>query len=328
MHRPGRWIRRRLGPLTDGRAKPSLPVGGHHRLIDIALSNAAHSGLSDVWVLVCSADHLVLIDHRPVIAEHLDTGADATVVTTEVTTDADAARAMVVQDTDGRGTAVDDKPEHPAGHVVGTEIFLYRPDRLGAVLHELVGQDEDLGDHGDRLIPALVADASVRAVRHDGHWRDLGTPEAYLDGQLALLADPPPLRLDDPRWPVLTSMPVRAPARIERTAELDRTWVSPGAAVAGTVINSIVGPGARVAAGAEVRDSVLMADAVVEPGARVVRSVLAEQVVVGRDARLAGTTADPVLVGTGHRVDAQARVDAGAQLDPAERPRRPTRDHD
>ena len=27
----------RLGPLTTGRAKPSLPVGGHYRLIDVAL---------------------------------------------------------------------------------------------------------------------------------------------------------------------------------------------------------------------------------------------------------------------------------------------------
>jgi len=41
----------RLGPLTTGRAKPSLPVGGNYRLIDVSLSNAAHSGLIDVWVL-------------------------------------------------------------------------------------------------------------------------------------------------------------------------------------------------------------------------------------------------------------------------------------
>ncbi|MGI8711254.1 MAG: sugar phosphate nucleotidyltransferase [Acidimicrobiales bacterium] len=31
----------RLGPLTEGRSKPSLRVGGHYRLIDVALSNIA-----------------------------------------------------------------------------------------------------------------------------------------------------------------------------------------------------------------------------------------------------------------------------------------------
>ncbi len=41
----------RLSPLTDRRAKPAVPVLGHYRLIDFALSNLAHSGISDVWVL-------------------------------------------------------------------------------------------------------------------------------------------------------------------------------------------------------------------------------------------------------------------------------------
>jgi glucose-1-phosphate adenylyltransferase len=49
----------RLGPLTTGRAKPSLPVGGNYRLIDVSLSNAAHSGLIDVWVLQQYEPHLL-----------------------------------------------------------------------------------------------------------------------------------------------------------------------------------------------------------------------------------------------------------------------------
>lgn len=41
----------RLESLTDGRAKPALPLGGTHRLIDVPLSHARNSGISDVWVL-------------------------------------------------------------------------------------------------------------------------------------------------------------------------------------------------------------------------------------------------------------------------------------
>lgn len=40
----------RLGVLTQGRAKPALTFGGTYRLIDFALSNCVHSGISDVWV--------------------------------------------------------------------------------------------------------------------------------------------------------------------------------------------------------------------------------------------------------------------------------------
>ena len=40
----------RLGSLTDDTVKPALPFAGPYRLIDIALSNLAHSHLSDVWI--------------------------------------------------------------------------------------------------------------------------------------------------------------------------------------------------------------------------------------------------------------------------------------
>ena len=40
----------RLKVLTARRAKPAMPFAGVCRLIDFALSNCMHSGLSDVWV--------------------------------------------------------------------------------------------------------------------------------------------------------------------------------------------------------------------------------------------------------------------------------------
>ena len=41
----------RLEVLTDRRAKPALSYAGSFRLIDVPLSNALHSGLSDVWII-------------------------------------------------------------------------------------------------------------------------------------------------------------------------------------------------------------------------------------------------------------------------------------
>ena len=41
----------RLGLLTEKRAKPVMPFAGFYRLIDFALSNCLHSGISDVWVI-------------------------------------------------------------------------------------------------------------------------------------------------------------------------------------------------------------------------------------------------------------------------------------
>ncbi|GEO94025.1 glucose-1-phosphate adenylyltransferase family protein [Kocuria turfanensis] len=41
----------RLAALTEKKVKPALPVAGTYRLVDVALSNLAHSHISDVWVV-------------------------------------------------------------------------------------------------------------------------------------------------------------------------------------------------------------------------------------------------------------------------------------
>lgn len=58
----------RLESLTAERAKPTLPFGGVHSLLDIALSNATNSGITDVWVVVqyhASSFDAVLAHGRP-----------------------------------------------------------------------------------------------------------------------------------------------------------------------------------------------------------------------------------------------------------------------
>ena len=52
----------RLEALTQFRAKPAVPYGGHHRLVDVSLSNCVHSGLADVWVSV-QYNPISLVEH-------------------------------------------------------------------------------------------------------------------------------------------------------------------------------------------------------------------------------------------------------------------------
>ncbi|GAA4283493.1 glucose-1-phosphate adenylyltransferase family protein [Brevibacterium daeguense] len=40
-----------LEALTDSRPKPTLPIGGTYNLIDVSLSNLAHSHIRDVWIV-------------------------------------------------------------------------------------------------------------------------------------------------------------------------------------------------------------------------------------------------------------------------------------
>ncbi len=48
---------KRLMPLTEDRAKPAVPFGGHYRLVDFALSNLINSGVTKVVVLTQYKSH-------------------------------------------------------------------------------------------------------------------------------------------------------------------------------------------------------------------------------------------------------------------------------
>jgi glucose-1-phosphate adenylyltransferase len=346
----------RLGPLTDGRAKPAVPFAGTVRLVDFPLSNCLHSGVSDVWVIqqhhpeslsdhlangrpwdldrtyggllvlhprlgdkggfhqgtadalwrnsglvrefapdalvVLSADAVYRADYAQIVAEHRERDADLTIVTTRVDP-ADAGRYGVVQVEGDTVTDYAYKPDEPDGDLVANEVFVLRPDvaldaldEAAAALGEDAVADGALADLGDTLLPRLVKGGTAVQHRLAGYWRDVGTLDAYWSAHQDLLGDEPRLDLDSADWPIRTHGAQRPPARVLSGAELAGAYVAPGAVVSGTVRNSVIGPGARVEAGAEVVDSVLLGDVVVRDGAVVRRAVLDERTVVGSGARV------------------------------------------
>ncbi|HEY0388132.1 MAG TPA: glucose-1-phosphate adenylyltransferase family protein [Gaiellales bacterium] len=347
----------RMRPLTDARAKPSLPFGGVYRLIDIPLSNCANSGISDVWVfeqyqphgltdhlsngrpwdldrtrggllvvqphtgstgegwhhgnadalyrereiirefdpdvlLVLSADHVYRLDLLDVANEHAASGAAVTVVTADVPRGEAARFGTVHVDDEGAVTAFAYKPDEPDTGVVTSEIFAYRPASLLETLERSAAERRDgesLGDFGDDLLPRLVAAGGARARPLGGYWRDLGTLPSYWQAHMDLLGNRPRFQLAEPDWPFFTAASTRVPARVGGSARLDEALLSPGCAVHGEVIRSVIGPGA-----------------VVEEGSRVVESVLFDDVQV-----VAGATVERAIVDTGERVDAGVRGQGG-----------------
>ena len=96
---------------------------------------------------------------------------------------------------------------------VCTEVFVFDAgDLLGRL--EALPDDGSAGDYGDVLIPDLVADGRAFEHRMHGYWRDIGTIGAYHRAHMELVADEPPLRLDDPAWPLLTGSITGGPAHV------------------------------------------------------------------------------------------------------------------
>ena len=379
----------RLGVLTQERAKPALTFGGTYRLIDFALSNCMHSGLSDVWVLeeyqlhslndhltngrpwdldrtygglevlppspdtltgtledagnadalhahahlirafgadvvvVLSADHVYTLDYAEVIREHARTGAEVTMVTTDLPAGEDASRfGNVTLTRGGRVKRFEYKPEHPRGEQITTEVFVYSAPALLRTLDDLRADTpagKGLGDFGHGLIPAFVKAKTARAYPLGGYWLDVGLPGAYFRAHQDLLAGRS-VPLDAPDWPILSSSIPRMPARLEAGARVEDSLISYGCRVAGRVTRSVLSPGVTVEAGAVVEDAVILRDTVIRAGAHVRRAIVDEEAVIA--ARVDGREGVAVI---GARAHVTAPVRDDTQVEPGRRWRRGSR---
>jgi len=328
----------RLKSLTENRAKPAVPFMGTYRLIDFALSNCMHSGLSDVWVVeqylphslndhlangrpwdldrsygglqvlppyqgadrdgfadgnadalhrqlpfirdfspeivvVLSADHIYKLDYRVVIDQHLESGAELTMVVKEMPEGEDVSRYGVVELEGDRITGFEYKPENPKSHTVATEVFVYDAGVLVETLERLAKKGA-LEDYGDHLVPDLVERGTAKAFQLKGYWRDVGTVESYWLSHQELLRDSAELKLDDAAWPILSLGTQRPPACVTAGANVEGSVLSPGSRTSGIVHGSVIGPGVVVEEGAMVVDSILLEQVVVASGVTVRRAVV------------------------------------------------------
>jgi glucose-1-phosphate adenylyltransferase len=254
-------------------------------------------------LLVLSADHIYKLDYRDVIDAHLQTKAEVTLVTTEVSPEEASRFGNLDADGSGKVTRFDYKPEQAKSQTATTEVFAYDAKVLLTVLDELAAQKAKekpeaeeiaLEDFGHELLPALVQRDGAFAYQLDGYWRDVGTVDSYHQGHMDLLCAQPSLQLDDAAWPIRTRGQQLLPARIEGSAHIENSLIAPGCHIAGRVVNSILSPRVRVEAGAIVENCVLLHHAVV-PVKRTLRYA-----VVDENIRVEQNTEDKEITIIGH----------------------------
>ncbi|PRY43147.1 glucose-1-phosphate adenylyltransferase [Geodermatophilus tzadiensis] len=264
-------------------------------------------------LVVVSADAVYELDYREVADAHLASGAEVTMVTTEVAAD-DASRYGIVEVDGDRVTGYAYKPDEPATTTATNEVFVFSPgptlDRLEQLRSEL--GEEGLEDLGTHLLPAQTEDGLARAYPLGGYWRDVGTVESYWRTHQEFLTPEPPIDLDAPEWPIHTRGGRRSAARVLDDGRIENSLLSGGTRVSGDVRGSVISPGVVVEAGATVVDSVLLPGVRIRSGATVTRAVVDDGVDVGRGCTVGGE-GDVALLGRRVQVPEGTEIAAGAR---------------
>ena len=223
---------------------------------------------------VLNGDILTDLDLSALIDFHRRSEALGTIALTRV---ADARPfGLVETDSNGRVLAFKEKPVEPMPGTVNAGTYVLEPRALANVSQGVMVSIER------ETFPSLIAGGErLFAFVSEDYWRDLGTPEAYLQAHFDALAGKigggysQPLvgegcRIDagaavGPMVVLGDRAAVGPAARVERSVLHERASVGEGAAVEG----SVLGFDSEVGAGAVVRDCLLAPGAKVGPGKEV-----------------------------------------------------------
>lgn len=250
------------------------------------------------YVLILAGDHVYKMDYYSLLAEHVASGAEATVASIEVPI-ADACGFGVMRvDAGGRITAFEEKPVQPTpmpgdpDHALASMgIYVFNAPFLFEQLARDALDAASTHDFGRDLLPYLVARHQVHAHRFTNscvnmvgdrpYWRDVGTVDAYWEANIDLTKVVPELNLYDDQWPILSLQRQLPPAKFVFDEDGRR----------GTAMDSLVSSGCIVS-GATVRRSILFSKVRVGEGSLVEDSVLLPNVLIGRDVVLKKTVVD------------------------------------
>lgn len=247
-----------------------------------AIVNALQALDTDEPFLALNGDILTDLDVTRMLAFHRERKATATIALTHV----EDARAfgLVPLDGDGRVVEFREKPADLVPGDINAGTYVLEPSALRA-------WERGVSVSIERAIfPTLIEDGHpLFGFLSDAYWRDLGTPQAYLQATFDLLDG---LVAGEPAFEAPF---VADGGRIDAGAEVDRhvvvgpgTSIEAGSSVTGSVLHELV----RVANGATVSGCVVGRGSEIL-GARVSGSILGERVRVLPGVELVDARVDP-----------------------------------
>ena len=241
------------------------------------------------YVLVLAGDHVYKMDYGRMIADHVRSGADASVACIEAPLAQARLFGVMSVDAGGRVCGFEEKPARPEampgrpGTVLASMgIYVFGARFLYTELERDAADTSSRHDFGSDIIPGIVArahvhahdfaESCVNATRPYPYWRDVGTIDAYWEANMELTRASPELNLYDDAWPIRTLHHQLPPAKFVFDEEGRR----------GMAVESVVSSGCIVS-GATVRRSVLFSKVCVGEGSVVEDSLLLPDVKVGRN---------------------------------------------
>lgn len=252
------------------------------------------------YVILSMGDYVYNIDFEKIAAKHIESQADVTAVYKDMSgmPERDISRFTLLDiDENGRVTDIEVKPFYPKTANAGLDIYIMEK----ALLESIIDECSARGSH-DFVKDALVKKISglnIYGYKYDGFCDKIDSLKAYYDTNMKFLTKEARKEVFHSERPIFTKVKDHIPAQYGTDAEVTNSFVSDGCIIHGKVEGSVLSRGVRIAAGAVVKNCIIMQNSVIDEGVVLDHVVFDKEVHITKGRRLIGQGSYPLAIEKG-----------------------------
>ncbi len=260
-------------------------------------------GPKDEYVVMADSAILANINLTKVIASHIESGKDITVVAKDGICNGRKQIDLAIK-LDGKGNVSDMAVDYAASeeYLASMDVFVLSKSLLRNTVREFISRNLFHMDRDLVLGQWQQGKVSINVFHHDGVALYNDSVEEYFRNSLSLIRKEVRHDLFGAHHPVFTRVRDRVPSYYGEDCQIEDCIVADGCVLEGEVENSVLFRNVTVCEGAEVESCVIMNDTVVGEGCELKYVILDKDVTVRPGAKLIGSPKNPIIIKRGEIV--------------------------
>ncbi len=260
---------------------------------------------TEEYIVLSDSDSVCNINLSDVLREHSESGADVTIVTKEIPSDAGyISQHEEIVRFDDSGKIYDFVKFSPTECKnqkkinINTNIMVMKTEYLQNVLQEAILRGHT-SFYQDVVLRRLHSD-NYRAYRYEGVYALISSIESYYKANMMLLRkDVRDEIFDVPECPVYTKVRNSPPTKYVDNCDVKNSLIADGCIIGGTVENSVLFRGVTVSPGAVVKNSIVFQGTTIGECSELSCVITDKDVVIKNQRKLSGHSHLPFFVGKG-----------------------------
>lgn len=265
-----------------------------------AMSFIKHSRAK--YVILSDCDVVTNIDYKPIVAAHIESGADITAVAhTGVYSSEDIKTSTVFNvDADKNVTSVLINPDISGTCTTSLNVFVMSMDFLIETVNDAMARGNVSFERN--ILQEKCRELKIKIYEYDNYFSKLNSPESYFKSNMALLEPENARKLFVPKRSIYTKVSDNAPVKYDLDSKVSNSLIADGCIIEGEVENSVLFRGVKVGKGAKVKNCILMQGTVVGDNAELNYLIADKNVSICENHILTSSPQYPMYVGKGASV--------------------------